>query len=191
MENNKISPKTLIEKLDKVIAECPEITLLGNPALRNACIDTNLKEGMKIAKQLEQTLLKHRKLTGYGRGFAAPQIGSNKKVFVTYVNDIFKVYINPKIVKKSREKNYYRELCLSSGCLWADVERPIWIDIEYMNHEGVKVKERHEGFAARLLQHETDHLYGIVNLDKAYPKSITFVDKDPLKETLRGHPDTN
>ena len=54
---------------------------------------------------------------------------------------------------------------------------------------GEIVEEKAEGFLARLLQHEADHLLGIVNLDKAIPGSINFVTKDPLKETLRDSSD--
>lgn len=180
----------LLDKLKEVMSACPELTLVGEPVLRTKCTEVTLEEGLRIAQQLKKVLLKHRELTGYGRGFAAPQIGLSKKVFITFVGNEFKVYINPVITDSSKTTNYYRELCLSSGCLWADVKRPEWIVIKYLNETGVEVEEKVEGFLARLLQHEYDHLQGIVNLDKATEGSIEFVTKDPLKETLRDKPDT-
>lgn len=175
----------LLEKLKEVIESCPELTFVGNPVLRTPAAETTLEEGLAIAERLKITLLKNRKITGYGRGLAAPQIGLAKRVFVTYIGDVFKVYINPQIIERSTNTNFYRELCLSSGCLWADVERPEWIVIRYMNENGESVEEKVEGFAARLLQHEEKHLNGIVNLDEAIAGSIEFISSDPLQEKLR------
>jgi peptide deformylase len=186
----KSAVTSLLDKLKEVLSACPELTFVGDPILRSKCTEVTLEEGLEIAKQLEKVLLKHREITGYGRGFAAPQIGLSKRVFVTFVNDKFTVYVNPIITESSETTNFYRELCLSSGCLWADVERPIWVVIKYLNEAGKETEEKAEGFLARLLQHEYDHLQGIVNLDKAVEGSIEFVTKDPLKETLRDKSDT-
>lgn len=180
----------LLDKQKEVLTACPELTFIGDPVLRNGCAEVTLEEGLKIAKKLICVLKKCRKITGYGRGLAAPQIGLNKRVFVTFVDDKFTVYMNPIITHKSETTNYYRELCLSSGCLWADVERPDSIVIKYRNEQGIIVREGNEGFLARLRQHECDHLEGVINLDKAVPGSIEFVTRDPLKEALRDKPDT-
>lgn len=67
----------------------------------------------------------------------------------------------------------------------ADVKRPESITVKYANEEGTELEEKCEGFLARLLQHEYDHLEGIVNLDKAEPASIEFQLNNPLDEKLR------
>jgi peptide deformylase len=180
----------LLDKQKEVLSACPELTFIGDPVLRNGCVEVTLMEGLKIAKKLIRVLSKCREITGYGRGLAAPQIGLNKRVFVTFVDDKFTVYMNPIIMHESGTTNFYRELCLSSSCLWADVERPDSIVIKYRNERGTIVREGHGGFLARLLQHECDHLNGVINLDKAVEGSIEFVTRDPLKETMRGRPDT-
>lgn len=66
----------------------------------------------------------------------------------------------------------------------ADIERPKWIVMEWMDEEGVTHKEKFDGFLARLYQHEEDHLKGIINLDRAC-NSIEFALFDPLKEKIR------
>lgn len=127
----------------------------------------------------------YRKEVGYGRGFAAPQIGESKTVFVTFVDNELQVFINPKITAKSSETTFYRELCLSSGIMAVDTERPEWIVIEWTDVEGKRHKQRFEGFLARLYQHEEAHLRGRLNLDEAAEGGIEFALFDPLQEKLR------
>ena len=122
---------------------------------------------------------------GWGRGLAAPQIGENKSVFITFVDDRFEVFINPQIVERSTKTNFYRELCMSAGMMSADVERPDWIVMEWMDEKGMKRSEKFDGFKARLYQHEEAHLRGRLNLDDAVTGGIEFVTFDPLKEQLR------
>lgn len=129
--------------------------------------------------------MKYRKVVGYGRGFAAPQIGKSKAIFVTFVDDKLQTFINPKITKKSKNTNFYRELCLSSGVMAADVERPEWIVMEWTDVKSKLCKETFDGFLARLYQHEEAHLRGLINLDEAIVGGIEFMLFDPLKEQLR------
>lgn len=140
---------------------------------------------MYIAKKLENVLLKYREITGWGRGLAAPQIGENKSVFITYLDNQVAVFINPKIVEKSYSTNFYKELCMSTGVVAADVERPEWVIMEWVDENGVQKSEKFDGFKARLYQHEEAHLRGRLNLDDAVSGSIEFVTFDPLKEQLR------
>jgi len=176
--------KTICEDFTQIIDKFPEVKYVGHPVLRQETEDVSLEEGIEIGKRLGEVLMRYREEVGYGRGFAAPQIGDSKSVFVTFVNDQLEVFINPKIVERSKETNFYRELCLSSGIMSADIERPEWIVMEWVDEEGVKHKERFDSFLARLYQHEEDHLRGIVNLDRAH-NSIEFATFDPLEEKLR------
>lgn len=175
----------LNKKLETVIQECPEVTYVGNPILRTRAEEVSLEEGLEISKKLQDVLLRYRKITGYGRGLAAPQIGKAKSVFVTYVDDVFKTYINPKIICTSEKVNYYRETCLSCGYLSVDVERPDKVEIKYTDENGENCKDKENSFIARLIQHEYDHLEGVVNIDKAEPKSIEIMFDDPLQEKIR------
>lgn len=180
--------KTILEKLEvfkEAMAACPELVYVGEKSLREKSEEVELSEGLEIAEKLKSVLLQFRKVTGLGRGVAAPQIGINKAVFVTYVGDTFQTYINPKILEKSESKNFYRELCMSSGIMSADVKRSENIKLEWADENGVRQTQDFDTFQARLLQHEYDHLLGIVNLDCCIPGSIEFVIKNPLEEKLR------
>ncbi len=170
---------------NRVLVEIPEIRYVGYPNLREKSKVVEVAEGKIIGDQLGKVLLRYREITGMGRGLAAPQIGINKTVFVTFEDGKLQTFINPFIVERSQETNFYRELCVSSGIMAADVERPEWIVIKWTDIEGVSHKDKVEGFLARLYQHEEAHLRGVVNLDEAAPGGIMFVTFDPLKEQLR------
>ncbi|HKC04853.1 MAG TPA: peptide deformylase [Patescibacteria group bacterium] len=175
----------LFLRFGKILEGFPEVRYAGDPVLREPTQEVSVEEGVLLGKKLGEVLIRYRKTVGYGRGFAAPQIGENKSVFVTFVNDQLETFINPKIVKKSETTNFYRELCLSSGIMSADVERPDWIVMEYINEKGEKHKDKFDGFLARLYQHEEAHLRGIINLDEAAQGGIEFAVFDPLKEEIR------
>jgi len=177
--------KKLSDTFGKILKEIPEFTYIGNMILRQKTAKVDLQEGISIGSRLKITLEKYRNIAGFGRGLAAPQIGENKSVFVTFIDDKFKTYINPKIMNPSEKSNLYRETCLSCGFLSIDVKRPESVTIEYLNENGENIREEVGSFIARLLQHEYDHLKGIVNIDKAEPASIEFMINDPLKEQLR------
>lgn len=175
----------LVAKFEGVLKDFPEVRYAGDPVLRQPAQEVSVEEGIKLGEKLGETLIRYRKAVGYGRGFAAPQIGENKAVFVTFVNDKLQTFINPKIIEGSKETNFYKELCLSSGIMSADVERPEWIIMEWTDVESKRHKEKIEGFLARLYQHEEAHLRGIINLDEAADGGIEFATFDPLKEQLR------
>ncbi len=175
----------LNEKLNEVIIKCPEITYMGEEVLRQPAEEVELAEALDISEKLQKTLLLYRDITGLGRGLAAPQVGISKRVFVTYSDNVFKTYINPQLVELSKEENLYRELCISCGYVSGDVKRPRSITLEYMDEKGERQTKKADGFLARLLQHEYDHLGGILNLDKAEAGTISFMTSDPTKEELR------
>lgn len=175
----------LVTRFAGTLSSFPEVRYAGDPILREPAQRVSLEEGVALGKKLGEILMRYRKAVGYGRGFAAPQIGEGKAVFVTYVDDKLHTFINPKITERSKEVNFYKELCLSSGIMSADVERPKWIVMEWTDEEGEKHEERVEGFLARLYQHEEAHLRGRLNLDEAREGGIEFMLFDPLKEQLR------
>jgi len=177
--------KERVATFNRALNEIPEIKYVGDPILRQQAELVEVPEGVMIGDQLGKVLLRYREVAGVGRGLAAPQIGLNKAVFVTFVDNKLQTFINPKIVDKAQETNFYKELCLSSGIMAADVERPEWVVMEWTDVEGVTHKEKIEGFLARLYQHEEAHLRGIVNLDEVAPQGIEFATFDPLKEQLR------
>lgn len=107
-----------------------------------------------------------------GVGLAANQVGSDLSIFVidrelAATNNIPDAFINPEITESSKEKDELEEGCLSIPDYYAPIERSKKIKIKAMDENGNKIKLKARGFVARVLQHETDHLLGIVIKDKA------------------------
>lgn len=171
--------------MKKILETCPEIVYVDNPVLRTKTKEVDLMQGVVIGQYVKGILKKYRDATGIGRGLAAPQVGESKAVFVTYVDDIFTTYINPRILKKSTEQNLYKEGCLSCAPMWGDVKRSKSIIIEYTDEFGNFNIREVDGFLARLLQHEYDHLEGILNVDIAEEGTIEVMSSDPRLEVLR------
>jgi len=117
-------------------------------------IDDSIRE---LAKNLIITL----KSAG-GVGLAAPQCGILKQVIIVLMNEEPKVLINPEIIFKSEEKEIGEEGCLSFRNQFYPIPRAKEIVIKYRNLEGRPIKETHTDFTARVIQHEVDHLLGIV-----------------------------
>lgn len=164
----------MIGEVSGAIKETSELTHLGNSVLRQKSRAVSKEEGTSIAGRLIKILNKYRAFSGIGAGLAAPQIGLLKRVFVTVGKDEHEVYINPKMINSSVRNNYYRESCLSSRMMWGDVKRSESIEMEWVDMKGKKRQAKFTGFKARLLQHEYDHLFGVVCLDKAIPGTIEY-----------------
>ena len=105
-----------------------------------------------------------------GIGLAAIQIGEPKNLIVIDLltkekkkNPMF--FVNPKIVKKSTKMSKYEEGCLSIPNLFAEVQRPSECEVEYLDYEGRKKILKASGLLATCIQHEIDHLKGILFID--------------------------
>jgi peptide deformylase len=106
-------------------------------------------------------------LAGRGVGLAAPQIGQSLRMFVTDVEgDKHRIFINPEILLTSQEQVTFEEGCLSLPLLYVDVIRPETIKIQAWNEKGRPFTLEVGGFLARVIQHEYDHLDGILFLDR-------------------------
>lgn len=104
---------------------------------------------------------------GKGIGLAAPQVGRSERFFVVHVDrDKPRVFINPEITAMAEDLVPYEEGCLSIPGLYADVKRPSAIKIQAYNEKGRPFSLDAEGLLARVVQHELDHLNGILFIDK-------------------------
>ncbi|NNE10398.1 MAG: peptide deformylase [Gemmatimonadetes bacterium] len=106
-----------------------------------------------------------------GIGLAAPQIGESIRLLVIEGSVIGeheepRVYVNPVIEKFSRSKDVYEEGCLSIPDIRCDVERPLELTVRYQNLNGDAMEEEADELLARVLQHEVDHLDGILFIDR-------------------------
>jgi len=105
-----------------------------------------------------------------GIGLAAVQIGVPKRVIVIDLDQKDgkrnpRVFINPVILWASEEKAVFEEGCLSVPEIWDDVERPAKIKAEYLDRDGKKQILEADGLLATCLQHEMDHLEGVLFID--------------------------
>lgn len=145
---------------------------LGNPALREVSrpvADPSSGEIRELVADLADTLAHWRAETGYGRGIAAPQIGvALRVVFLRLPGEEPWPLVNPEIVGKSREKIVVWDACLSFLSIFMKVERHREIRVRYQTLEGdwKEVTTGEERNLSELLQHEIDHLDGILALDR-------------------------
>jgi len=110
-----------------------------------------------------------------GIGLAAIQVGVAKRVLVIDLQEPEEedgpavrkplVFINPEILDPSEEISVYSEGCLSVPDQYADVERPAAITVRWLDYDGKSHEERIDGLLATCLQHEMDHLEGILFID--------------------------
>ena len=145
-----------------------EILLVPNELLRkkaNKLINIT-SEDIKIANKMMDTMIK-----APGVGLAANQVGILKQIitinFEDKENDKRANYIlfNPSIIEYSEEKVIMEEGCLSLPEQYADIERPKQIVLEYMDENQKSIKKEIDGYEARILQHEIDHLSGKLFVD--------------------------
>ncbi len=136
-----------------------------NPILRQkseTIKDVNSAEIQALIPEMTETMLEKD-----GVGLAAPQIGKNIRLIVIRYKDDNIAMINPKIINKSLFKEWDEEGCLSFPHLFGDVKRYKKITVTYLDPSGKEHKLSGEGFLARVIQHEVDHLEGILFVDKA------------------------
>jgi peptide deformylase len=113
----------------------------------------------------------------YGIGLAAPQIGVSKRILVLDIKQqtdedgkqvrkgVPQFFINPEIIWASEEINIYNEGCLSVPDQYEEVERPKKVRVTYLDYHGTAREIEADGLLATCLQHEIDHLNGILFVD--------------------------
>ncbi|MBU4532615.1 MAG: peptide deformylase [Eubacteriales bacterium] len=140
-----------------------QVVTYPDPVLREKA-----KEITKITPSINR-LIENMADTMYasgGIGLAAPQIGVSKRAVVVDLGDGLMVLINPEITKaEGRERG--KEGCLSFPDMWGEVDRALSVKVRAFNLKGEEIFISAEGFLARALQHEIDHLDGIVFIDRA------------------------
>ena len=102
-----------------------------------------------------------------GIGLSANQLGLDMRFFIAKIENKNYVIFNPTITKLSEETILMEEGCLSIPDIYGSVERPEKIVLEGFDYKGKKIKIKAWGLLARVFQHETDHLNGILFIDKA------------------------
>ena len=129
-----------------------------------------------LAKRLKMTM----KLYG-GVGLSANQCGVSERMFVIGTDEFQMVCLNPKVIRQSETIAKNKEGCLSFPGLFFNVDRPEWIDVEYMDEYGVVKEGRLEGVSAQCFLHELEHLNGIKFTSHVKPVALQMARKKQSK----------
>jgi peptide deformylase len=168
------------------------ITAYGHPVLRKVAkeIDEDYPDLDQFISDMFETMY-----SSDGIGLAAPQVNRSIRIFIIdgtpYADkipemvDFKKVFINPYILEKMGKEISMDEGCLSIPNIREDVIRPSDIIIEYYDENWELREEKYSGFAARVIQHEYDHLEGILFTDKISALRKTLISRK-LKDISRG-----
>jgi len=149
-----------------------EILQLGNPILWRQSVeveDARAVEVEDLIRDLSDTLAAFRQATGYGRGISAPQIGVLKRVVFIRMqpHGYCSALVNPSIVDSSDSSFQLWDDCFSFPDLMVRVSRATRIRVEYEDDRGLAKTLEAEGALSELLQHEIDHLDGILAVQRA------------------------
>ena len=181
LAKNAEKKKPLIAVSKEAVKNPPlKIYMLGQETLRTPAnrivkVDDSIR---KLAKDMLITMY-----TAKGIGLAAPQVGVQKRILVIDLNfedpeSPPNVFINPEIISSSASLDTYEEGCLSIPGVYLNVVRPSSIKLSFRDEMGRPKKMNAEGLMARCIQHEIDHLNGVLFVDKV-------TDQDELKKQLK------
>lgn len=140
-----------------------------NPVLRTKTerVGKVTKDVLKILKDMKETT-KH----ANGLGIAGPQVGYGLRMCIVTIGGKMLPLVDPDIVWKSAEKAIAEEGCLSLPGIWREVPRATSITVRYMDAKGTQQERRLTDLDARVVQHEVDHLEGVLIVD--YPQAATL-----------------
>jgi peptide deformylase len=175
------------------------VTVYGDPLLRK--VAQPIGEDFEGLKELVENMFE----TMYhseGVGLAAPQVGKSLRIFVVDASHIAdeepelegfkKAFINPEILETSGDEWVMNEGCLSLPEIREDISRPERVKIKYLDENRVEHIEEYGGFAARVIQHEYDHLDGVLLVDYLNPlkkrllkSKLTAISKGKVRTSYR------
>ena len=155
------------------IKELYQIKSLGGTDFQDAVLHTKTSPVLSINEEIEQ-IIQDLKDTLWAYpfcvGLSAPQIGYSYAISVLNIDhssfDDTLVLINPEIIEASGKKDKKRESCMSVWGKFGEVERRDKILLKYQNENFETMHQQFEGFMSRAIQHEVDHLNGIIYVDK-------------------------
>lgn len=115
-----------------------------------------------LADEMFRAMLLHN-----GAGLAGPQVGKKLRLFVAIADDeVRRVFINPHIIETSNELCDYEEGCLSIPGVYETIRRPMRVKVSAQNENGKHFTMEADGLLARIIQHEMDHLDGILFIER-------------------------
>lgn len=141
-----------------------EVLKLGNELLRQKSVPvTEVNDEIRaLINDMFETMF-----TSDGVGLAAPQVGKMIRLFVLQSTDeVKRVFINPQIIATSTETCSYEEGCLSIPKVYEEIVRPSKVTVQALNENGKPFTLEADGYLARIIQHENDHLDGVLYIDR-------------------------
>ncbi len=161
-----------------------KIKYIGDPILRKKTADVEAFDKKFGVFLEEMTEIMYRE---DGIGLAAPQIGISKSVVIIDVAELeehesLRIFVNPKILSASGS-SVVEEGCLSIPGVREEVTRPDVIELSFQDENGASFTHEFDGWVARVLQHEIDHLNGILFVDHISPiKRQLLINKKAIPE---------
>jgi len=157
-----------------------KIIVNPHPTLRKKTKKVHLDDLPKLQEFLDK--MEKTMLNKDGIGLAANQVDELKRIIIVNTKDGPLALINPILKRKSIKKEESEEGCLSVPGVYGIVRRHKKLSLHAHTRDGLKIKLRAKGLFARVLQHEVDHLDGILFIDKA--KKQTKIEKKDEPKTL-------
>ena len=161
------------------------ITKLGEDVLRQVAVPVEPEEindeFRVLINEMFETMIE-----ANGVGLAAPQVDISKRFFVVIADDdVRRVFINPQIISTSNDLVDYEEGCLSLPKIYENIKRPSQVTVQALNENGKPFTIEADGLLARIIQHENDHLNGIVFIDKGDPEFAKQAEQTMAKRAAR------
>ncbi len=176
------------------------ITVYGDPLLRKVAqpVENNFEGLKELIDNMFETMYHSE-----GVGLAAPQVGKSMRIFVVDASSAAdedepelegfkKAFINPEILERTGDNWVMNEGCLSLPEIREDISRPEHVKIKYLDENLNEHIEKYSGFAARVIQHEYDHLDGVLLIDYLSPlrrrilkSKLTAISKGKVETAYR------
>lgn len=175
------------------------ITVYGDPLLRKVAqpVDKDYEGLKELIDNMFETMYH-----SDGVGLAAPQIGKSLRIFVVDASSAAdeepelegfkKAFINPEILERTGDEWVLNEGCLSLPEIREDISRPAYVKIKYLDENLEEHIDEYGGFAARVIQHEYDHLDGVLLVDYLPPlkkrllkSKLTAISKGKVRTSYR------
>jgi peptide deformylase len=147
---------------------------IPSPVLRRIAVPV-VKVDRKISNLIDDMLKKMRKANGIG--LAAPQVGESVRVIVIAPAGFRPTALVNPVVTRAEGEQLGEEGCLSIPALYGEVRRAHKVEVEALDRKGRPIVAELEGLPARVVQHEIDHLDGVLFVDRADPATLHW--KDP------------
>ena len=156
-----------------------KVARMGNPVLRRVAEpippdEINSPRVQQLIQDMLDTVIEYD-----GVGLAAPQVHHSLRLVLLCLDpeEGFEAWINPVLSPTTDEEMITTEGCLSVPDLRGDVSRPTGIKVEAYDHQGQFFERHLEGFPAVVAQHECDHLDGVLYVDKADTRTLSFIEE--------------